>query len=74
MEEDHGIKSWATYENLIGEDKLTLYINSLYWSTITILTVGYGDIVPYTIYEKLFVMIMSLLTCGVFGYSINSIG
>jgi voltage-gated potassium channel Kch len=41
---------------------------------ITILTVGYGDIVPVTDNEKLFVIVMSLITSGVFGYTINSIG
>ena len=41
---------------------------------ITILTVGYGDIVPITNNEKIFVIIMALITSGVFGYTINSIG
>lgn len=41
---------------------------------ITILTVGYGDIVPVTDNEKVFVIVMSLITSGVFGYTINSIG
>jgi hypothetical protein len=50
-----------------------------------LLTVGYGDIVPVififilyfvkvTISERIFVIIMALITCGVFGYAINNIG
>lgn len=27
-------------------DKMTLYITSLYWSITTMLTVGYGDVLP----------------------------
>ncbi|CAK62923.1 unnamed protein product (macronuclear) [Paramecium tetraurelia] len=50
------------------------YIISLYWSVITTVTVGYGDIVPVTTFERIFVIIVTLLLCGVFGYSISNIG
>ena len=38
------------------------------------ITVGYGDIHPFTSYEKLYVIIMTLISCGVFAYSVNTIG
>jgi len=38
------------------------------------ITVGYGDIVPSTDIERIFVIIITLLSCGVFAYSVNSIG
>ena len=38
------------------------------------ITVGYGDIHPNTIYEKIYVIIMTLVSCGVFAYSVNTIG
>ncbi|CAD8198939.1 unnamed protein product [Paramecium pentaurelia] len=50
------------------------YIISLYWSVITTVTVGYGDIVPVTTFERIFVIIVTLLLCGVFGYCISNIG
>lgn len=37
-------------------------------------TIGYGDIVPCSSNEKVFVIFMTLISCGVFGYSINEIG
>lgn len=72
--EDPSAETWLVKAGIENSDSKTLYINSLYWSTITLLTVGYGDIAPNTNSEKVFVIIMSLITCGVFGYAINSIG
>lgn len=37
-------------------------------------TVGYGDILPKTDNEKLYAMFSMILACGVFAYSIGSIG
>lgn len=37
-------------------------------------TVGYGDITAANQYEMVFVNCMMLLSSGMFGYSINSIG
>lgn len=50
------------------------YIISLYWSVITTITVGYGDIVPVTTVERIFVIVVTLLICGVFGYCLSNIG
>lgn len=66
--------SWLTQNDLLYADTFSQYTNALYFSTITILTVGYGDVTPVNNLEKWFVIVMALITCGVFGYSINNIG
>lgn len=35
---------------------------------------GYGDIVPTTNIERIFVIIMAMIICGVLGYTISNIG
>lgn len=37
-------------------------------------TIGYGDIVPSTVTEKIYGVIISFLTCGVFAFAINMTG
>jgi hypothetical protein len=37
-------------------------------------TIGYGDISPVSIYEKLFVIFISFIASGIFAYAINFIG
>ena len=46
----------------------------MYFSVITMLTVGYGDVAPCTTIERLFSIISIILTCGVFAYCMNVIG
>jgi len=37
-------------------------------------TVGFGDIVPLTEVEKIVCIIFMIFSCGVFAYSMNTIG
>jgi hypothetical protein len=37
-------------------------------------TVGYGDISPVTNFERIFVMVVVVVGCGVYAYAINTIG
>lgn len=37
------------------------------------ITVGYGDIHPYTEWEMIYVIFAMILASGVFGYTMNSI-
>ena len=36
-------------------------------------TVGYGDVAPYTMSEKIYGMFSMLIACGVFAYVVGSI-
>ena len=51
-----GNSSWLALANLEDANAVDTYISALYWSVTTITTVGYGDIVPVTTGEKVFVI------------------
>ena len=50
------------------------YIDSFYFSVVTIVTVGYGDYSPKTAFEKSYVIFMILIGCAQHAYSISTIG
>lgn len=49
------------------------YISAFYFSITTMITVGYGDIHPYTSYEILFGIFSMVLASAIFGYSMSSL-
>ena len=53
---------------------LIRYIYSFYFSIVTMMTVGYGDITPSNYIECSFLIFIIIYGCGVFAYSINNIG
>lgn len=75
MEKEWGYDiTWQDAQHIADADWKTKYIYSLYFTAITSMTVGYGDIVPVTNPEKIFVTIITYLVTGVFGYVITTIG
>jgi len=49
-------------------------VTALYFAVITMITVGFGDISPINIPEKLYVIVLTIISCGVFAYAVNTIG
>ena len=66
--------NWIISLRLENADWNLKYIYSLYWSAATIITVGYGDVIPSNTAEFLLSIVAMILGCGVFGYSLNSLG
>ena len=37
-------------------------------------TVGFGDISPQSVKERIYIIVITLLSCGQYGYIVNKIG
>ena len=66
--------TWLHLKNLIDKSWIDKYINSLYFTVVTMITVGYGDISPENNIEKVFCTVFMLISCISYGYIINRIG
>ncbi len=64
---------WLTKAGVQDSSVFDKYIISLYWAFTTMTTVGYGDVAPYTMSEKIYAMFSMLIACGVFAYVVGSI-
>lgn len=66
--------NWLTIKGIEFKSWYIRYIYSFYFSIVTMMTVGYGDISPNNYIECMFLIFMIIYGCGVFAYSINNIG
>lgn len=49
------------------------YIISLYWSVMTMSTIGYGDVSPKTQYERMYEIFGMILGASVYAYMVGAI-
>ncbi|CAD8076502.1 unnamed protein product [Paramecium sonneborni] len=65
--------SWVIANNIQNEPWHTQYLTSFYFSIVTMTTIGYGDITPLNLRERIFTICMTVAAVGIFGYSIGNI-
>ena len=63
---DRGVFGGIYYfENRVQPDAFSSIFSSLWWSVVTLTTVGYGDIVPITIGGRIFTFIILMIALGI---------
>ena len=67
-------KNWLIANNLQDESLTTKYFYAFYWSSVTIMTVGYGDIAATNLNEVIYSSFTVFFGCGLFAYFINCVG
>ena len=63
--------TWLTRYGIYNENWITRYITSIYWACTTMTYIGYGDIYPITMEEKVVTMIAMIMSCAVFALIMN---
>ncbi|KAL4506560.1 hypothetical protein ABPG72_000131 [Tetrahymena utriculariae] len=69
----YGINNWMSAEKLIDSAWAEKYLYAFYFCTVTMSTVGYGDIVPRSPLERILCSVMIVTSAGIFGFSVNTI-
>ena len=64
-------KNWIQTLDASANTQLIKYIYAFYWSAVTMMTVGYGDIIPQNSSETIFATIIVVMGCGLFAYYIK---
>ena len=65
--------NWIHNANLLECSKFDLYIASLYYMLVTIYSVGYGDILPINIWEKLAIIVFMFIGSMLYSYAVSSL-
>ncbi|CAD8187429.1 unnamed protein product [Paramecium pentaurelia] len=66
--------SWIRFNELEDKNWEEQYLQALYFAVVTMLTIGYGDMVPKNVIEKIVTMVFVLGACLWVSYSVNFIG
>ncbi len=67
------INRLVVYESISPQASINNYTNALWYSIVTLTTVGYGDLYPVTIYGRGIGYIFVLISLGIYGLLIGKI-
>ena len=66
-------ESWITSYDMHKDDAMSKYVAALYWSVMTVTTIGYGDITPATSTERAFLILVMLFGGALYAYIVGAI-
>lgn len=65
--------TWLQMGGFRESSQTYLYVTSIYWSMTTLTTIGYGDITPNTINEKIYACVCYILGISMFASLVTSL-
>ncbi|KAH9068889.1 hypothetical protein Ae201684P_004587 [Aphanomyces euteiches] len=68
-----GRSTWRTAYSANLDQMASQYIASLYWSVMTIGTIGYGDMPVESVAEKIVAIICMTIGCGAYSFIVGSV-
>ncbi|KAM3132071.1 hypothetical protein pb186bvf_015815 [Paramecium bursaria] len=69
-----GYETWITNHNLQYSSFWLQYLEAFYYSTVTMISVGYGDVTPQNSLEKLLVIIFMFISCVQLSFTVGTVG
>ena len=66
-------ETWLTREGLEGSSNMEVWLTCIYWSTMTLTTIGYGDIDLTTSVEHVYAVVCMLIGAASFAFVIGNI-
>ncbi|CAD8191214.1 unnamed protein product [Paramecium pentaurelia] len=72
--ENYEGKSWLITTNMLEQTWNTQYLQSFYYTAVTIFTVGYGDVTPQSNLEKIVTIILIMISSIQLPFSVNTVG
>ncbi|CAD8096286.1 unnamed protein product [Paramecium sonneborni] len=73
-EYSHRVDGMSWMEKIVDENWTVQYVHSMYFSAVTIFTVGYGDVTPQSNIEKIVCCLFIVCASLQLPYSINTVG
>jgi hypothetical protein len=59
--------TWLNSLDIASESWRSKYVHAFYYTMVTMISVGYGDISPKTDTERIFCVFSMLFCCAIFG-------
>lgn len=71
--DDASPENWVFRYGLLDSTLPDLYLFSIYFVMQTISTIGFGDIVPVTIYERIYTLFLMFIGIGFYSYIVGNL-